>query len=297
MRNEKPVRAITDQSELTGLYTREAVAFLERNKDRPFFLYLPHTMVHVPLHAGPQFKGKSDNGILGDAIEEIDWGTGEILRALKRLGLDQHTLVLFTSDNGPARGTAGPLRGRKGSTWEGGMREPCIVRWPGHIRAGTSCDEVCSTMDLLPTFARLAGIEDPVGDRRIDGGDISPLLRGEEGARSPHEAFFYYRSNQLRAVRAGPWKLHARGPGIKRQRLYHLGRDIGEKADVAAANPKVVRRLNGYLQAAREDLGDGESPGAGCRPVGVANAPRVLMKRPDGSVDPVRPTPPRKRKR
>ena len=152
-------------------------------------------------------------------------------------------------------------------------------------------------MDLLPTFARLAGIEDPVGGRKIDGADISPLLRGDEGARSPHEAFFYYRNNQLRAVRSGPWKLHAKVAGSKRQQLYHLGRDIGERVDVIEANPAVARRLNGYLRAAREDLGDGESPGKGCRPVGVASNPRVLIARPDGSTAPVRPTRPRDRKR
>lgn len=283
LRGEKVLRAITDQSKLTGLYTAEAIAFVERNKSRPFFLYLPHTMVHVPLQAGADFKGKSDNGILGDAIEEIDWSTGEILKTVKRLGLDQHTLVLFTSDNGPARGSAGPLRGRKGSTWEGGMREPCIARWPGHVPAGTSCDEVCSTMDLLPTLARLAGVEGPPSPAKIDGADITALLRGEKAARSPHQAFYYYRGNRLSAVRSGPWKLHTGPPGGQQQRLFHLGHDIGESRNVVGEHPEVVKRLNGYLRAARADLGDGAVKGSGCRPVGVARGPRFLMPRADGS--------------
>ena len=290
MRGEKVLREAADQSLLTGEYTREAVAFIERNKERPFFLYLPHTMVHVPLHAGANFKDKSENGILGDAIEEIDWSTGEILKTLKRLGLDENTLVLFTSDNGAARGSSGPLRAKKGSTFEGGVRVPCIVRWPGHVPAGKTSDEITSTMDLLPSFAGLAGAALPKG-RKLDGGDIVPLLLGTEGARSPTDLFYYYRRNRLMAVRSGLWKLHVpqRPNGVRR--LFHLGRDIGEKDNVVAKHPKVVDRLSKLMQAARLDLGDGGTKGAGCRPVGVAKSPRTLMPRKDGSRAPVRGTP------
>jgi len=274
VRNEEVVRAVKDQSVLTGAYTEEAVRFIRANRDRPFFLYLPHSMVHVPLQAGPDFKGKSANGILGDAIEELDWSTGRILDTIRELELERDTFVLFTSDNGPARGSAGPLRGRKGSTWEGGMREPTIAWWPGTIPPGTSSDLITSVMDVLPTLAHLAGAEAPQ-DRIIDGKDITRILTGKQGDKPVHEAFFYYRGADLRAVRSGPWKLHTTGA------LYNLDEDIGETTDVAAAHPDVVARLEAYLDRARADLGDGaDHPGANVRPPGKVDSPKFLIPRP-----------------
>jgi len=279
MRDDGVERAVLDQAFLVEAYVNEALAIIDANKDRPFFLYLPHTAVHLPLYPGERFRGKSKNGAYGDWVEEIDWGVGQILDALEHHGIDDNTLVLFTSDNGPSGGAAGsaePLRGRKGSTFEGGMREPCVVRWPGKIAPGTTCDEVTSTMDLLPTFARLAGGSAP-SDRTIDGHDIWPLLSGEPGAKSEYEAFFYYKAETLAAVRSGPWKLH-----VPSGALYHLQRDIGESTDVAAENPRVVARLTGYIEAMRSDVGDGQKhPGSGCRPSGRVEAPEFLIPRPD----------------
>ncbi|MCB1021650.1 MAG: sulfatase [Bryobacterales bacterium] len=273
MRNDEVVEEVVDQTTLTERYTEEAVRFIEDNADRPFFLYLPHTMAHVPLYSSMRFKGRSDDGVLGDVLMELDWSVGRVLDEIRVNGLERDTLVIFTSDNGPARGSAGPLRGRKGSTFEGGMREPTIAWWPGTIPAGSSSDAVTSTMDLLPTFAALAGAALPA-DRVIDGRDIAGILAGRDGARSPHEAFFYYSGPELRAVRSGEWKLHASGE------LYNLARDIGETTDVAGDQPEVVARLEAYLEQARRDLGDGEQPGANVRAAGHVDDPKFLIPRP-----------------
>lgn len=209
MRNEKVIEAPANQNTLTKRYTAEALKFIKKNKDRPFFIYLPHSMVHNPLHASKTFRGKSANGIYGDAVEEVDFSTGQILDTLKKLNLDKNTLVVFTSDNGASNqfgGSNAPLRGHKGSTWEGGMREPCLMWWPGHIPAGKTCSQMAITMDLLPTFTALAGANLPV-DREIDGRNIWPLM-SKSGVKSPHEAFYYYQIDQLQAVRSGKWKLH-----------------------------------------------------------------------------------------
>ena len=190
------------------------------NKDRPFFVYLPHTMPHYPLHVSAKFKsdGEGKAGLFGDVIACIDWGVGQILAALKKLGIDEKTLVVYTSDNGPAAGSAGPLKGKKGSTWEGGMREPCIMRWPAKIPAGTTCAEVATIMDMLPTVAKLAGGAAPT-DRVIDGKDIWPLMAGAPGAKTPYEAFFYHTSRgRLAAVRSGKWKLHLTAPARRRKK-------------------------------------------------------------------------------
>ena len=259
LRDHEIVEYPADQTTLTERYTAEAVRFITANKDKPFFLYLPHTFPHVPLFASPPFKGKSARGLYGDVIEAIDWSVGQILATLKKLGLDEHTLVLFTSDNGPwlSKGANGgcalPLRGGKFTVWEGGMREPTLARWPGRIPAGAVCSEVATTLDVLPTLAKLAGAAAPT-DRIIDGKDIWPLLSGQKGARSPHEAFFFFRGNGLQAVRSGKWKLHMPGaerPGGNKKakpkpvpaQLYDLGADIGESKDVAAQHPDVVERL------------------------------------------------------
>jgi arylsulfatase A-like enzyme len=277
---EQVIQTMPDQSQLTTWYTERAVAFIREHKDRPFFLYLPHSMPHVPLFVSDKFKGKTERGLFGDVIAEIDWSVGEILKTLAELGLDEHTLVFFSSDNGPwlsygnHAGSAGPLREGKGTTFNGGHYEPTLARWPGKIPPGSTCRELASTLDILPTFARLAGAELPT-DRVIDGRDIWPLLSGQPGARTPHEVFYYYWNNGLEAVESGPWKLHlpheyrtlAGEPGkdgrpgpYKQARielaLFNIEQDIGEQHDVAAQHPQVVQRLLALAEKAREDLGD-----------------------------------------
>jgi arylsulfatase A-like enzyme len=288
LRNEKIIEAPAVQDTLTKRYTREAIEFMKKNQDRPFFIYLPHTMVHDPLAASEEFRGKSANGIYGDAVEEIDWSTGQILKNLKDLGLDKQTLVVFTSDNGASNnygGSNAPLRGHKGTTWEGGMREPMICRWPGHIVAGKTCDEIAVTMDFLPTFAVLAGTEAP-SDRIIDGKDIWPLMSGRANAKSPHKAFYYYQIDQLQAVRAGKWKLHLPLKPKRRHwggpipeaplALYDLEDDIAEKNDVAGHHPDVVEYLFALAQEARRDLGDVDRKGANLRSAGWVEDPKLL---------------------
>jgi len=283
IRDGKVVETEPDQDLLTRRYTEEALRFIRASKDRPFFLYLPHSMPHRPIHASEPFRErlpkeklasiKGENKESRDflypaAIEEIDWSTGQILDTLKDLGIDDRTLVLFTSDNGPATGSAGPLRGKKGSTFEGGMRVPCVVRWPGHIPAGKVCDQIALSMDLLPTFAGLAGAKVP-DDRVIDGKDIWPLLSGHAGATSPHEAFFYLRGPRVAAVRSGQWKLHLMGGrGSKPGALYDLEADVGEKRNVAGQHPDVVQRLTQLARRFEADLKTHS------RPVGTAPAPK-----------------------
>ena len=277
--NEKVVQLNPDQNMLTTWYTEHAVSFIEQNKDKPFFLYVPHAMPHVPIHVSDKFAGKSGRGLYADVIMEIDWSVGQILAAIAKNGLDEQTLALFASDNGPwlvygdHAGSAGPLREGKMTTFDGGSREPFIARWPGHVPAGKTCDEIAATFDLLPTFATMAGAELPQ-DRIIDGRDIGPLLHGEAGAKSPHDVFYFYWGRELQAVRSGNWKLHfahtyphpdppGRGgqPGkiVKQEvelSLFDLSNDIGETKNVAAEHPDVVKRLQFLAEAAREDLGD-----------------------------------------
>ncbi|QEG02402.1 Arylsulfatase [Stieleria maiorica] len=208
IRDNSIIEVPADQTQFTQRYTREAVRFITEHRDHPFFLYLAHNMVHIPVHASADFVGKSKLGIYGDAIQELDWSTGEILKTLKELGLDENTLVIFTSDNGPHLGqgaSAGPLRGAKGSTFEGGVRVPFIARWPGNIPAGHVTDEPIAVMDLLPTLVTLAGGTAP-SDRIIDGKNIWPVLAGENGAKSPHEAIYYLRGRSVNGVRMGDWK-------------------------------------------------------------------------------------------
>jgi arylsulfatase A-like enzyme len=289
LRNEEVIEAPVEQDTITKRYTEETIKFIKANKDRPFLVYLPHTMPHLPLHPGKAFRGRSTNGTYGDVIEELDWSVGQILDTLRELKLDSRTLVVFTSDNGATGGKGrsnGPLRGHKGTTWEGGQREPCIVRRPGHVPAGEVCDELATTMDLLPTFARLAGTQPP-GDRIIDGKDIWPLMAGKEGANSPHGAFYYYQVDQLQAVRSGKWKLHL---PLKQKRknwgkptpdvplqLYDLQADIGEKNNVADQHPDVVKRLLALAEKARQDLGDVGREGKGQRPAGWVENPQPRL--------------------
>ena len=289
MQNEQVVEAPVDRNLLTKRYTEQSIEFITASRDRPFFLYLPHAMpgsTNAPF-ASEAFRGKSRNGPWGDSVEEIDWSTGEIMAALERLGLDDRTLVLWTSDNGaprrdPPQGSNKPLAGWGYSTDEGGMRVPCVVRWPGSIPAGTVCRELATTMDLLPTFARLAGAEPP-SDHIIDGKDIWALMSGEAGATSPHEAFFYYHTDQLQAVRSGKWKLYLPLESKRAQRradatpgparLYDLVADVSEEKNVVADHPDVVERLMAHAERAREDLGDMRREGKNQRPAGWENNP------------------------
>jgi arylsulfatase A len=277
---EKVALLMPDQTQLTTWYTERTVKFITENKDKPFFVYLPHSMPHVPLFVSDKFKGKTERGLFGDVIAEIDWSVGQILDTLKEQGLDENTLVLFSSDNGPwlsygnHAGSAGPLREGKGTTWDGGHLEPTLARWPGKIPAGNVCRELTATIDVLPTFAKLAGGEAPQ-DRIIDGRDIWPLLAGQEGAKTPHDRFYYYWNTGLEAVRSGPWKLHvpheyrslAGEPGKDGQpgpykqaktdlALYNVVEDPGEQKNVAADHPDVVQKLMALIEEGRVDLGD-----------------------------------------
>ncbi len=299
LRNEKVIENRADMNTLTQRYTEEVVAFIRRSGEKPFFVYLPHTMPHTRLGVSAKFRGKSKRGLYGDVIEELDWSTGRILDTIKELGLDEDTYVICTSDNGPWElrkahgGSAKPLRGAKTSTWEGGLRVPCIVRAPGQVPAGTTCDEIATTMDLLPTLAKLAGGKVP-DDRVIDGHDITALLHGVKGATSPTKAFYYYQHTHLQAVRSGRWKLHlpraAQPPwaprwgghikkedviAIPKPMLFDLQADIGESRDVADKNPDVVRRLLALAEQASNDIGDYDRIGKGARFHGPA------PKRPD----------------
>jgi arylsulfatase A-like enzyme len=255
MRDEKIIERPADQTTLIERYTREAVRFINENKDCPFFLYLPHTMPHIPLFVSDDFFVEDVKKAYKATIEQIDSSVGRILEALKKAGVDKNTLVVFTSDNGPwlskkhHGGSALPLRDGKFSTYEGGMREPCIARWPGKIPAGKVCGEICGTIDLLPTFAKLAGGEVP-HDRVIDGKDIWPLMSGKPGAKSPHKAYFYYRGNNLEAVRGGKWKLRR----TKKTELYDLQADISERNNVAAEHPAIVKRLNFLMKEFDREL-------------------------------------------
>ena len=292
---DKVIELNPDQSRLTTRYTERAVKFIEKNKDKPFFVYLPHSMPHVPLYVSGKFKGKSRQGLYGDVIMEIDWSVGQILSTLKRLGIDDRTLVIFTSDNGPwlsygnHAGSAEPLREGKGTTFDGGQRVPCIMRYPKLIPAGTECDQLCTTMDLLPTIVKLAGADMP--KLKIDGHDIRPLLANEPGSQSPYQAFFFYREWGLEAVRHGKWKLHfpheyrtVREPGADAENgtyndhetiglsLYDLENDISEKNNVADKYPDVVARLKDLADKMRQDLGDSyrNMTGSGRRSPGMA---------------------------
>jgi arylsulfatase A-like enzyme len=296
LRDERVVEDPAVQETLTERYTEEAVRFITENHERPFFLYLAHNYPHVPLHTTDKFRGKSGRGLYGDVIQGIDWSTGEILDTLEKLGIDDNTIVVFTSDNGPwlafgdHGGKAYPLRAGKNTTYEGGFRVPCIMRWPGRIPQGGVCSEVATTMDLLPTFAKLAGTEPP-RDRIIDGKDILPLMTAESGAKSPHEAFYYYNCRNLEAVRSGKWKLvfertrqleypyswHRRqSEGVVNEKipeaLYDLENDVSETTNVIDQHPDVAERLRKLAGRMREDLGDSRTaqPGPNRRPIGKA---------------------------
>jgi arylsulfatase A len=290
---EKTIETNPDQTQLVTWYTARAVKFIEKNKDKPFFLYVPHAMPHVPLFVSDRHKGKSKAGLYGDVIEEIDWSVGEILAALQKHDLERNTLVIFTSDNGPwlsygnHAGTAGPLREGKGTSFEGGVRVPFVARWPVKIPSGTLCREPAMTIDLLPTIAAFAGAELP--KLPIDGKDVGALLCGQPGAKSPHDAYFFYWGQELQAVRTGQWKLHfpheyrtlkeagkdgKPGPYATARTelaMFDLTSDIGETKDVSAEHADVVARIRELADRARADLGDTATKhqGKGVRPAAV----------------------------
>ncbi|MHC4330880.1 MAG: sulfatase family protein [Planctomycetota bacterium] len=250
MRDKEIIERPAVQTTLTERYTKEAVKFIHENKSKPFLLYLPHTMPHVPLFVSDEFFVSDVYKAYKATIEQIDDSVGQVFAALKTAGVDRDTLVVFTSDNGPwlskkhHAGSALPLRDGKFTTYEGGMREPCIMRWPDKIPAGKVCGEICGTIDILPTFARLAGAKVPA-DRVIDGRDIWPLMAGTRGAKSPHDAYFYYRGTTLEAVRKGRWKLRR---SKKKTELYDLEADISEKNNLADNHPEIVERLANVMK-------------------------------------------------
>lgn len=294
LRDEEVAELLEDEQQrrVTREYTEEAVEFIEQHRDEPFFLYLPHTAMHIPLFPHQDFVGKSDNGTYGDWVAEVDWSVGQVITALRKYDLQENTLVIFTSDNGPwaskgkAGGVSGPLRGSKGGTLEGGVREPTIAWWPGKVKAGSVSDAIAGTTDILPTLVKLAGGK-LRSDIKIDGKDISPLLMGET-TKSPHRAWYYYHRNDLHAVRSGPWKLAIRpqslGMGIRERpadlkttepRLYNLDKEIGETTNLADQHPEVVARLQALAKEMMADIGSGR-PGPGVRPPGEVENPVTL---------------------
>ncbi len=305
MRQETVAQRVyaVDQTRLVARYTEEALRFIRTHKSERFFLYLAHNAVHFPYYPGDSFRGKSANGIYGDWVEEVDWSVGEVLNALRTAGLAEKTFVLFTSDNGGTpRAVNRPLRGFKGSTWEGGMREPTIAWWPGKVPAGTSNDAISGMFDVLPTFAALAGAAIP-SDRKLDGADLRSVLLGDANAPGPHEVFYYFRGLELEAVRDREWKLvlpvavanaagNAKAKGkakgdakaTKAALLFHLKTDIGESKDVAAQHPEVVARLEKLVETMKDDLGT-TGFGPGCRPLGKVENPQPLIGH-DGKVRP-----------
>jgi arylsulfatase len=299
IQNNQKMEEITNldgQAQLTSRLTEKAIDFIQRNRKKPFFLYLPHPMPHVPINASSKFKGKSKQGLYGDVIMEIDWSVGQILNTLKAQGLEKNTLVIVTSDNGPwfnfgnHAGSTGGFREGKGTTFEGGHRVPCLMRWPGRIPAGTVCNQLSATLDILPTIASLCQLQLP--QHKIDGVDLSPLLRGELDANPRQTFYYYYRRNALEAVRMGNWKLVLEHPGRTYEgfkpgkdgypgtvnenapvssALYDLRRDPGERYDVKEVYPQLVLDLQKLAETAREDLGDDLSKriGKNVRPAGV----------------------------
>jgi arylsulfatase A len=281
-----------EQTQLTTQYTEHAVSFIERHADRPFFLYVPHSMVHVPLFVSEKFRGETEKGLFADVVKEVDWSVGQILDALKRNKLDENTLVIFTSDNGPwlsygdHAGSAKPLREGKGTMFDGGCRVPCLMRWPGKIPAGSECSQPAMTIDILPTVAQLINAKLP--EHPIDGKNIWPLIDGTPDATSPQEAYYFYWGSELQAIRSGDWKLHfphdyrtlngkpggkdgipAKHENAKIElSLFNLTTDPGESTNVAGAHPEVVEGLSKLAEKARAELGDTKRPGSGTRPAG-----------------------------
>jgi arylsulfatase A len=265
MRDKEIIERPADQNTLTKRLTEEAVEFIKANQDRPFFVYLAHPMPHIPLFVSEAFRGRSLRGLYGDVIEEIDWSAGLVLDALRELGIEKNTLVLFTSDNGPwlsfetHGGSAGPLRAGKGTTFEGGQRVPTIFWWPGTVEPAVVTD-LGATLDMMATFAALTGTALP-DDRKLDSYDLSPVLLGT--GSSPRQELFYWTRAELHGVRSGPWKLHVKmrepihyGRAVvpEHPELYHVERDISEAYNVAEQHPEIVERLLEMMQAHEADI-------------------------------------------
>ncbi len=292
------IQTLDDQATLTATYTERAVAFIKKNRKNPFFLYVPHSMPHVPIAASARFRGKSEQGTYGDVMMELDWSVGEILKTLREAGVDKNTLVIVTSDNGPwlnfgnHAGSSGGFREGKGVSFEGGHRVPCIARWPGVIPTGQVCNKLASTLDWLPTIATACRATLPT--QKIDGVDLTALLRGDETAKPRTHFYYYYRKNSLEAVRRDNWKLVLAHPGRTYEgllpgkdgfpaktaethpfpmALYDLRRDPGERYDVQADNPAILAELQQLAEAARADLGDDITGRTGIhtRPVGMVS--------------------------
>ncbi len=292
LRDEEVVEYPADQSTITKRYTEEAIRFIKEEHEEPFFLYLPHTMVHLPLFVSEAFDNP-DKSLITNAIEEVDWSVGEILRSLKEAKIAENTLVVFTSDNGAAVGSSLPLRAKKGSVYDGGIREPTVMWWPGKIPEGSVCSEVAASIDMMPTFAGLAGGALP--DQKIDGKDIWPLMAGDKDAKSPHPE--YVLMHGPGTVRSGKWKFYpwqegkGRGDRSKSKgalsdlpvQLYDTRKDIGETKNLAAEFPEVVKRLQVAYDTQVEEIKGNKRPTA-------------EMHRPEGALSPQRPGGPKKKK-
>jgi len=297
MRGTEVVEYPADQDTLTKRYTEEALSFIRANREKPFFLYLPHTMVHGPLAASAEFRGKSGGGLLGDAVEEVDWSVGQIMDELRELKLDRETLVIFTSDNGAAAGSSLPWRGKKGSIFEGGVREPCIMHWPGRVPAGTVSNQIAGNIDLLPTFAKLTGAPLPT-DRVLDGRDITSLMFTADAPAVRDTQLYYTRGVEVGAIRQGEWKLfltdptppknpqpknpaspaakpQARKPkaakaeadptapasgAVRGPLLYNLAEDPAETTDVAAKHPEIVAKLQALANEHEQEIKTNRRP-------------------------------------
>jgi arylsulfatase A-like enzyme len=288
LRGEEVIQQQPDQTCLTERYVEEAATFLRAHRDRPFFLYFAHLHVHLPLLVSERFLAVSQNGPYGAAVACIDWATAALRAELAQLGLLDNTLIVFTSDNGSRvrdeGGSNAPLRGTKSFNHEGGLRVPCIVRWPAHVPAGTVCAELTTAMDFLPTFAAVAGASLPT-DRVLDGRDLTALWTDADGVvRSPHDAFFYTWKNEIEAVRQGAWKLVLRGHDARGsfdlRELYDLATDIGETTNLYDSRPDKVAELQRAFDRGARELGDERTgqPGRDLRPVGRVPHPRPLTE-------------------
>lgn len=302
----KYIETMEDQGQLTQDYTKFACNFIRENKSNPFFLYVAHSMVHIPIACSPAFRGKSKAGLFGDVMEEIDWSIGQIVKALKETGADKNTLIVFTSDNGPwlnygnyAGNTAG-FREGKGTSFEGGIREPAVISWPGHIPKGTVCNKIVSAIDLLPTFAKICRA--PLPEEKIDGVNILPLLLNDPNAEPRTEFVYYYHQNSLEAIRKGQWKLvfphksksykvYPPGNDGKSGRiaevkvpmaLYDLSVDPGETVDVHEQHPDIVKRLETLADEYRKDIGDNLKGivGTGTRPPAICESCETNFRKP-----------------
>lgn len=298
----KPIRNLDDAATLTTLYTEKSVDFIKRNKNNPFFLYLAHSMPHVPLAVSAKFKGKSGAGLYGDVMEEIDWSIGEVMKALDANGLSKNTIIIFTSDNGPwltygnHGGNTGGLREGKGTAWDGGLKEPMIIRWPAQIKGGTVCNNLVASMDLLPTIVNICGAKQPV--KKIDGVDVISLLKQQSGANPRDEFVYYYDRCSLKGIRKGQWKLvfpnisqtYKRTSAIGydgwpgkyasdsvKLALYDLRSDPGETLDVKEKFPEIVQQLTAIADRYRNEIGDDltKHPGTEIRPAAIVKVNSV----------------------